>query len=505
MKLLNAISIVSIVLASLVAPGARAQESRAAITIRVEAGARQKFAGFGAGVGNWGRDYQKLTGAERARLSRFLWGGLRFKSLRLWLNLNQYAPTRGARLSADFRARYIDSGIIADARKNGVVDLLLAPDGAPDYLKRKRDGGAADFAIPDENLAEYGALIADFIAQIRDETGVLLNVTGVQNEPNDLDRIAPSQFGALVTALRAALDGRGLQKVQIIAPESANVDGVFYETVENLKADAGAWRALSGVASHSYNMAATEKAAQLVAGSGKSYWMTEASANGPETPGDALQAASLASRFLSDMNHRVTHWMHFLGFETPDANDNATRIIAYTTHPLQATVFQKYFTYRQLSRVFEVGARFRHSQSSLEGEMTWTYGPKPRLTAAAAQNPDGSWAIGLANFTAPNFSAAPAENGYANGFEAQNFDVTVQIPELANVKSLRFGIERSGLQNGAPKPLEMKAGQLLIADVAPLQVVTLRSLKPGKPPAPASMGAARTRDSSSKARADLPK
>src|SRR6185437_10789806 len=98
-------------------------------------------------------------------------------------------------------------------------------------------------------------------------------------------------------------------------------DGVFYQTIDAIQADPDAWRALSAIASHSYNMAATPEAASRIAAADgrntKDYWMTEASANGPEAPGDALQAASLASRFLNDMNHRVTHWIHFIGFEIP--------------------------------------------------------------------------------------------------------------------------------------------------------------------------------------------
>jgi hypothetical protein len=76
--------------------------------------------------------------------------------------------------------------------------------------------------------------------------------------------------------------------------------------------------------------------------------MTEASDNGPEEAGNSYRAASLAARFLNDMNHRVTHWIHFLGFEVTDPRDNATRIMAYTPNPLRTTIFQKYFTYQQL-------------------------------------------------------------------------------------------------------------------------------------------------------------
>jgi len=453
------------------------------ITVTVAPGARQAFAGLGTSEGNWRYDYQKLSARERLSLSQLVFGELKMKTLRLWLNLDEFQPTPGAHDIADFRARYIDSRLIADAQAQGVVNLLLAPDAMPAHMKLKREGGGHDFALRDDSIGDYGALIADFIKQIRDETGVHITATGVQNEPNDLDRISPEQMPRVILALRSALDARGLQKVQIIGPEAANVDGVLYDTLSRIQAEAGAWRALDGIASHSYSMAATEKAAGSIAGGQgqnlKSYWMTEASANGPEEPGDAIQGASLAARFLSDMNHRVTHWVHFIGFEVPDPKDNATRIVAYQTAPLRTTVFQKFFYYRQLTNAFDVGALFRQSQSSLEGDMTWTYGPKPRLTVAAARNPDGSWGIGLSNFTAPNFLEAPRQNNggdFFNGYHARTFAVTLSVPELARSGALSFQVHRSNstLNDVAQAPVTMKNGRVTVT-LDPLDLVTLRS------------------------------
>ena len=442
------------------------------VTITIQPGARQRFAGLGVSLGNWGRDYQKLTGPEREELSRMLWGGLRLRSLRLWINLNEYAPTPGRRLIGEFRERYVDSGIVADAKAHGVVALLLAPDNAPEWMKVRRPGGPGDFALKDENVGDYAALIAEFIAQVRDETGLLLDATGVQNEPNDLDRITPAQMVAVVKALRRELDARGLRSVKIIAPEAANVDGVFYETVGRLRADAEALAALAGFASHSYAMASTEEAARLVGD--KEYWMTEASDNGPESPGDATRAASLASRFLNDMNHRTTHWIHFLGFEVPDPNDNATRIIAYTTDPLAMTVFQKYHAYRQLAETFDEGAVFRAARSSAEGDMAWTYGKKPRLTAAGARNPDGTWGFGLVDYTSPAFRDDPGDNG---GHPARAFDVTLSVPELAGVGEARLRVRRSGPGRAVVDEGEVtiRRGEARVS-ISPLELVTLRSI-----------------------------
>ena len=175
------------------------------------------------------------------------------------------------------------------------------------------------------------------------------------------------------------------------------------------------------------------------------------------------------------MNHRVTHWIHFIGFEVPDANDNATRILAYTTGPLRITKFQKYDYYRALSQTFDVGAQFRQSFSDQEGEMLWTYGPKPRVTVAAARNPDGGWGIGISNFTAPQFAAEPGNDGFENGFKAQTFDVTIKVPELQNAI---FAVHRNGPnEDKSDQTLAMRDGTLTIPNVKPLELVTLREVK----------------------------
>ena len=99
------------------------------VTITVEPGARQSFAGFGASLGNWGGEYQRLPTTNRAALSKMLWHDLNFKILRLWFNTFQFRPLPGAHDLSQFRKCYVDSGLIADAKKCGVTTLLLAPDG----------------------------------------------------------------------------------------------------------------------------------------------------------------------------------------------------------------------------------------------------------------------------------------------------------------------------------------------------------------------------------------
>ncbi len=467
--------------ACLIGPPLRAQ-APVPVTITVTPGARQTFHGFGASALNFGHEYQTLTPAERTTLSRTLWHDLGFRTLRLWANMDKYAPTPGAHDLSQFRGCYVNSGLITDARAQGVTTLLLAPDGLPPYMAEKRAGGSAQtgMALKASEVENYADLLADFIARLRAETGITVSVTGIQNEPNDLERFTPAQIVRVVTRLRADLDKLGLQSVQIIASENASADDSLYAQLDALKADPAAWAALSGIASHSYNMAATDKAAGYVAGTQKRYWMTEASDNGPEAPGDGLRAASLASRFLSDMNHGVTDWVHFVGFEVPDPNDNATRILAYTPKPFAVMRFQKYYYYKQLSEAFPVGSVFRKSESTLDGSMTYTYGKKPRVTAAAAKTPNGAWAIGLSNFTSPTFTDAdndkdfPVHNG---GYHAQTYTVTVRVPELARIPALRFQMRRSTatISDAPAGDVIMRYGTVSVPAIGPLELITLRS------------------------------
>ncbi len=456
-----------------------------AVTVTVQAGARQTFGGFGTSLINWQGDYQRLTPDERKTLSGKLWHDLKFRHLRLWCNLDRYAAEPGKRDLSEFRRWYVDSGIIADAKKLGVTTLLLAPDGVPSYMKEKSPQGSSNshLKLKDGMEDDYARLIADFIAQLQREANIAIDVTGIQNEPNDEDRFLPAQIVRVVKTLRHELDARNLNKISIIAPENASVDGIFYEQLDALHNDGEAWNALRGVASHSYNMAATPDAAKRAFG--KEYWMTEASDNGPEEPGDAVRASSLASRVLNDLNHGVTHWIHFVGFENPDPRDNATRILKYTVQPLQITTFQKFYYYAQLARAFDVGSVLRHSLSASEGEMTWTYGKKPHLYAACALNPDDSWSVALSNFTDTTFRADSATGKFdidQGGGAARLLNVTLHIEELKQSGDVPFMVTRSSRlgESGKPQRIVFHNGEATVP-VAPLELVTIRSAPLRKP------------------------
>lgn len=455
--------------ASLPSRALAAEPSVVSITAGTQS--RQTFAGFGAGLFPWvpsARYNAAVTPKQTAEMAGRVWRDSRFRSVRLWIH-------PGAEPVSYYVDGFVKTGKLPAVMAAGAKDLLLAPE----YLPAGMDDGNG--YIKETDIPRYADILADFIADFKKQTGILINHSGILNEPNDRPvKFSDAQWPVMIKAFRVALDARGLKSVRIIAPESANCGEDAYRVVDSIRADPDAWRALGGIATHSYNNAATEAMAGRSLGE-KPHWMTEASDIGPEAPGDTLRAASVASRFLNDINHGVTHWMHFIGFEESDPNDNATRILAYTTSPFRVTQFRKYDYYRQLSLTFDVGAVLRHCTSDKEGEMTYTYGKKPRINAAIARNPDGTWAIGISNYTAPVFRDAEDPKNFAlhnSGYAARTIHVTVRISELVKRKTMRFAVRRtnSNVDDVAARTVIMRDGVVVIRDVRPLDLITLRSL-----------------------------
>ena len=331
--------------------GARANTP---LTITVHPAARQTFQGFGASLSEHPEPYGRISQTDRDTLARLVWHDCRFRILRLWFSPLAFAPHPGERNTAEFVGDYVTSGVITDAQRAGATTLLLAPNSVPSYL------GEGD-VITSQGITDYANLLADFIRKVKDEKGITFAASGVLNEPHDAHpRIEANQWADTVKAFRKALDARGLQSAAIIASEHASGgDAYCMQALENIRRDPEAWRALGGAASHSYNMGVTEPMAMLVGG--KPFWMTEAAANGPEEPGDALAGASLAARVLHDLNHGTTHWIHFIAYHVADPRDDQTRMIRYWTAPFHYEVLQKYWYYQQLAQTFEVGAILRHS------------------------------------------------------------------------------------------------------------------------------------------------
>ncbi len=449
-----------------------------AVVITVEPAARQTFAGLGANIFPWttsDKYKQQVSAEENAHMAQLLWHDARFRSGRLPFHPQDYMPKPGHGDIKYYVDGFYRSGKLPAAQDAGLRELILSPSDLPIWL------GDGHGHVKDEAIADYAALLASFIRDFKHETGVQINATGIVNEPNDRPiKFAATQWPTMIKSLRAALDAAGLQQVKIVAPESGNCDGTAYGMVDAIKADPAAWRALDGIATHSYNMAATPEMASRAAG--KEFWITEAGGtfDGDEDAGDAIQAASVASRFLNDLNHGATHWQFFIGAELADPRGNTDRILKYEVEPFRLTVLQKYFYLKQLAETFDAGAAVRHCTSSLDGEMTYTYGKKPHIFAAAARNPDGTWGLGICNDTSPTFSADDDEKNFEShnsGRPAQAYTVTIRIAELAGSDGVQFAVHRSNKNiNDTPTgTISVRAGEITVPDIEPHDLMTLRS------------------------------
>lgn len=451
--------------------------------------------GLGAGF-NYGtfKGYEKLSPARRERINDAFWNGTGFNALRLWLNMKCYAPTsEKVDFDAGFVRPYLDLVRAAEAR--GVTEILLTVDGAPADLMERREvvlphtGKPKEMpTIKVETTAKRAELIADYIQEVRDRYGITIDAVSIQNEPNTphvlyLNHIDMTQS---VLDLRAALDARGLTDTIVVGPETASADRVAFKMLEHLRNTPGAWDALGGISTHSYNMAAHPRAYHFTDGGTKTYWQGESSVPSKEKPGDVRAATITAARFLNDMNHGVTHWFHFIGFmHQGSRKDDGTRIIPFVPEVRDDAwmwKLTKYWYFQQLTATFDYGAVFRQPISSLDKTMLWTHGRKPRVTLAAARNPDGTWGVALTNFTHPPLPDSAKKFSRQNaGRPTQSFDVTVEIAELADVPEMVFDVRRSGpqpnggvVQNRPEGSTTAKDGRLRLT-INPMELVTLRS------------------------------
>ena len=420
--------------------------------LTVQPGGRQALKSFGASQTNDSR----IPMEARRQMTDLVYKDLGADVLRLWLGTGSGKSVD--EMKEAFCEEYVNNGTIQLIQSEGNVStLLLAP--------------AMGHKQPGESIPEYSAKIAQFILEMKQEYGIMIKVTGVANEPGAW---TAQQMSDAVKYLRPELDKRGLDYVKIIAPECASNDADLNKKLDALHHDAKAWNALFGISSHSYNMAATDE--QVKRTYGKDFWMTEASDNGNEYAGDENMASHAAARFLNDMNHSVTDWVWFIGYgysnDVLTDKDNATKLIVYNQATSDIFIHLKYFYFKQMLAAFDTGAIFRRTMSGSEGDMAYTYGPKPAINAAAAKNPDGSWAIGIVNDT-----GVPGHPPLTSYPDSTTFKMNVKIEELKGSGSLRFAVYRSSANhhNVSAGEIVVKNGRFSVV-VAPKELVTLRSI-----------------------------
>lgn len=315
------------------------------LPLRVSAAAapRQTFKGFGWSlVRGGGTSYHgplgNFSADVREQILTLLCEDLGTTVVRLWWTPNDapgaagWQPGDNLTFGGDsaFLDGYVNSGVVADLRRHGVTQLLLAPD-------RPCAPGAENATAGGHNVTLRADQTAEFIRTLQRDHNVTIDVTGVANEPGcwvkwqnktsgatimaDWPRVndTTGNMVTAVTALSQNLQALGLEHVKIIGPESSNADAHGLAAVKACAGDAACWAALDSIASHSYGMAANKAWANATEMS-KGYWVTEVGAfAGIDSPmvfpgiGGRYQGVTLAARFLNDLNHMVDTWVWFIG------------------------------------------------------------------------------------------------------------------------------------------------------------------------------------------------
>lgn len=440
-------------------------------------GSSHRFLGFGASMVNGSGAHQQLSHDERRRLADLLWDDANLRVMRLWFHLDEYSPGGDGEGALNrFKHRYVDSGIIehahsARAERQHPLLLLLSPSHFPAHMQDQV--ATRKYRLKHEMAHSYAVLLADAIDRMQKELGVHIDATGIQNEPNDRSIIDPPTMIAAIKALRAELDVRGLQKVAIISPETASIDGVWFDHAEAIAADAEASDIIAGLAGHSYNMALTNRAFDAIRANGKPYWTTETGENGPESVQDQLAAGGLAARALNDIALGCSYWVWFIGAEIRDDRDDRTRLIRW--HPenggTRIETLLKYDYLKLIADALPIGTEIlpfkRHSLIK-----DWSYGRKGRAYAVAGQRPDGDRVYLVHNYSSDTFSASSGSDFHSQNSGEPAARLVMRLPAPA-------GHSRASLRR-APRPggsvhsetVEVHNGEVRVT-LEPLDLVTV--------------------------------
>jgi hypothetical protein len=314
-------------------------------------------------------------------------------------------------MTSQFRTTYIDNQMLAKISERCEPQFILSPDTA----------GEGPTAEP----SAYAAKVAEFMEEMRKQAGVTFETTSIVNEPI---AYPTAWLAQAASALRRELDSRDLQGTKIIAADWANVSYKSVQAISDFESDAQANAAIHAWSNHSYNMCST--GSMTIAARNKERWVTEAGqviwdSYGTPAEVNVMDAANLAGRLLNDLNNDVTRWMYFIGFLSttyPKAPSNPWCALVLTSPSGNLTAFNRYYYLKQLLETFPQGSVFHHAQSSLDGTMDWTYGQKPRMSAAAAEGPDGRLRVAIVNTT------GILSNAISQYYPSQAFLMELELP-----------------------------------------------------------------------------
>jgi hypothetical protein len=324
--------------------------------------------------------------------------------------------------------------IVAEAQQQGLEHIIVNTTGEPQ--------------TPEEHARNLFAEIHEYMT-----AGYPIYGTTLMNKPNtnesDTRRVAPTFLTAAAKMLRAKLDSAGYTSIKIGGPSTVEwapyIDpttggashGYGFEPGDNLTYlqafldDSAALAVLDAFDFQSYGWSMRDTVRQLAEQLGKEQWVTLAAIDGRNNNnGDPMLATAIAANLLSNLNHGVGSWNHWVWDQLFNFNNAQPNLR---------------FRYLQaIGQYFDPGAVVRRvwaDPSQPTPSMAWNYydinspanNLQPEVVAAAALNPDSTYTLAVINLSGIHAQHFLSDY-YPN--EAETFAITLQIDELLDVPGL---------------------------------------------------------------------
>jgi hypothetical protein len=378
--------------------------SKTQVSLTVGTAGRQTIEAFG-----WSQSVKQTPpmGLLRAHAGH-LFEALDTKLIRLWCHPREVE---------DAINKFVRSGFIDLCREHGVDRFLMGPEA---YTTGNPEGYAKSLA-----------------AALRawTDAGIPVTHSGVQNEPGSAGRavVPASEAPVLYRTLKSELARLGIGHIKVLAPEFASADSGPNKWFDDVKAN-GAISLIDRCASHSYNMAMNpdlyDKRWLTV---GKAGWMTEAGSAGIPSTG---------ARFTNDLNFGAEGWVFFLGQAT-DANDPTQKLVDHNGNRNPW-----WYACMAISKAAPRGTRMR----LVSPISPYTYGMKPKLSAACGMRPDGKWCFIMQNGT---YGGSDVTGGFGH-YKGETLQVTLTVPDLRGKHAWLNGwrVPGSGRADATSTPME---------------------------------------------------
>jgi len=278
---------------------------------------------------------------------------------------------------------------------------------------------------------------------------------------SDTRRVDPSWPVEFLKIFKAKLDSAGIENIKLGGPNTIEwapyVDptltgashGYGFQPGDNMMYlnaildDPEALAILNAIDLQSYGWSHSEEVQNLAMQHGMEQWVALSATDGlNNNNGDPVLSPVSAANLLANINHGVTHWNYWVwdqisNFSTGELNRRGKVL-------------------QHIGKSFQEGALVRKCLSDpyvFSERMFWNFydinnpanNRQPELVAAAAENKDGSFVIGLVNLSGVE---AQHFNSKFYATKAKTVDVNLTLEEFQHNEVAVFQIQRSD-PNGA--------------------------------------------------------